>query len=562
MKRINKLIAISLITATVLNSAPLTTGDILNQTKQPQIEQKTKDIPSVKGGEYKAPLNMQDTVKIMVKGFKFSGNSMISSEELQSTVAPYLNQNMGINKLKEVASLITKLYRDNSYFVARAYLPEQSLKDGMVEITVIEGQYGGFDVKNKSIVDNETVQGYMDYLKNGQIVSTESLERQMLLINDLGGAIVTNAEVYPGKEVGTSNFKIDVQETPKYSGYGIIDNYGSKYTGEYKASAGANINSVSGIGDVLSVNSMLSNTGNLKNAGISYDRPLSYNGLKAGVSASITDYTLDKIDNYEGDGSTKTVGAYVSYPILKTRAIADTIKVAVTHKDMSDSSGNIGSVTTADKSINSMTVSFEDKRSTNLLDNPGKLVSSISLTAGKLNLDNDTAKTNDAGLDSEGVYTKVNLDISHTHKLSKDLSLITNLRGQTSLNKNLDSSEDLSVGGSNCVRSYEDSELSGDKGYALSVDLMYSLPNYFGISSNSISLFSDTATIWKNKKTFNTEDNKRTLNDVGIGYNVSYDNMSAKTSFAHGFGNDAEPTSQTEFSKGQNKLLFQAIYSF
>lgn len=42
--------------------------------------------------------------------------------------------------------------------------------------------------------------------------------------------------------------------------------------------------------------------------------------------------------------------------------------------------------------------------------------------------------------------------------------------------------EDLSVAGSNGVRAYEDSELSGDQGYVLSLDLIYTLPNVDQIS--------------------------------------------------------------------------------
>ncbi|MBV5349095.1 ShlB/FhaC/HecB family hemolysin secretion/activation protein, partial [bacterium] len=184
-------------------AATPTTGDILRQVEPVKMPETPKALPSVGAGEYKAPLSAKDDVKTFVKSFKFSGNSAFTSEALSELVKPYEGKDLGINALKEVASIITKYYRDNGYFVARAYIPAQSMENGIVEITIIEGTYGAFDMKNTSLVDTAEVQGYMDYLKGGELVSTMSLERQMLIINDLSGAQVTNAEVYPGAEVGT-----------------------------------------------------------------------------------------------------------------------------------------------------------------------------------------------------------------------------------------------------------------------------------------------------------------------------------------------------------------------
>ena len=53
-----------------------------------------------------------------------------------SNAAPCFSNNE-LNKLKEITSIVTKYYRDNEYFVARAYLPQQTIKDGIIEIAII-----------------------------------------------------------------------------------------------------------------------------------------------------------------------------------------------------------------------------------------------------------------------------------------------------------------------------------------------------------------------------------------------------------------------------------------
>ena len=557
-----KLITISLLTCTAIlgAQAPINTGDILRQVEPLKLPTTHKELPSL-GGEYKAPLEVKDEFKTYVKSFKFSGNSVIDSQTLSTLVKPYENKELGINALKEVASLITKYYRDHGYFVARAYIPAQTMEDGIVEIAVIEGSYGNFEMKNSSHVKTSEVQGFMDQLKSGEKVSTMSLERQMLLINDLSGAQVTNAEVFPGEKVGTSDFRITVSPTNKYSGYAVVDNYGSRYTGEERLNAGASINSLTGIGDTLTLSGLVSNTRDLKNGRLSYDRPLGYSGLKGGISASITNYTLKEIANYDASGQTNIYSAYISYPFLKTRAHTTNVELDIDHKEMKDTSGVTGATELSRKKIDVMSLKISDTRSTSLANRPGQLYASVAMTGGHLYLDNAVAVTNDASLNSAGTYTKATLNASHNQYFTPSFNLQTTLKAQKSFGKNLDSSEDISVGGSNGVRAYEDSELSGDQGYALSLELGYKLPSIQQVSHN-LSLFVDHAEVWKNTTIINSDKNERSLDAIGLGYTMNFKAFDLKASYAHGFGGESTPVSEVEFSTCKDKFLVQGMVRF
>lgn len=553
-----KLITLSLLTSAALMAATPTTGDILRQVEPVKLPEMQKELPSL-GSEYKAPLEVKDEFKTYVKSFKFSGNSVIDSKTLSTLVKPYEGKELGINALKEVASLITKYYRDHGYFVARAYIPAQSMENGVVEIAVIEGSYGAFEMKNSSHVKTQEVQGFMDQLKSGEKVSTMSLERQMLLINDLSGAQVTNAEVFPGQKVGTSDFRITVSPTQKYSAYAVVDNYGSRYTGEERLSAGVSVNSLTGIGDTLTLSGLVSNTKDLKNGRLAYDRPLGYSGLKGGVSASITDYTLSEISNYDASGQTNTYSAYISYPFLKTRAHTTNVELDIDHKDMKDTSGATGATDLSRKKIDAMTLKLSDTRSTSLANTPGQLYASLAVVGGRLYL--DKAVTGDVALNTEGTYTKATLNLNHNQYLSPLFNLQTSLKAQKSFGKNLDSSEDISVGGSNGVRAYEDSELSGDQGYYLSLELGYKLPNIQQIS-HSASLFIDHAEVWKNTTIINSDKNERSLDAIGLGYTMNFKSFDLKASYAHGFGGESKPVSESEFSTNKDKFLVQGIVRF
>lgn len=556
-----RLITLPLIISTALMADVPTTGDILRQAEPKKVPEEPKSLPSVTQ-EYNIPLAEKDDIKIMVKSFKFSGNSVFTADELMVLVQPYENHELGINGLKEVASIITKYYYDNGYFVSSAFIPVQSMENNVVEIAIIEGRYGVFDVKNSSFVDTRQIKGFMEVLQQGEVVSTSPLERQIILINELSGAQVANAEIYSGQAPGTSDFRIIVSPAPKYSGYAVADNYGSRYTGENRLSVGGYINSITGIGDTLSITGLLTNTANLKNIRAAYDRPIGYTGLKTGISAGVTQYNIDEVSNYEAYGQANSYNAYLSYPTIKTRTHAQSVEVSYDHKDMRDTSGIPGLLTEAEKQLDALTLQGSDSRSTSLLNLPGSLYTSVGYTIGHLGLKNDTAITNDAaGLNSGGNYTKFVLNAIHNQYIVDNTSLQTTFKAQKSFGKNLDSSEDLSVGGSNGVRAYEDSELSGDQGYALSLDLIYNLPKVDQITHNT-SLFLDTARIWKNTTIFNTEDNIRNLNALGLGYSLSYQNFYLKATYAHGFGSESTPTTEAEFTTSKNKFLVQGMMRF
>ncbi len=555
-----KTIALSLLTSLSLMAAtPINTGDILRQVEPLKMPVPSKELPSV-GSEYKAPLVAQDTMKTYVKSFTFSGNTVFTSATLEALVKDSENKELGINGLKEVASIITKYYRDHGYFVARAYIPAQSMENGVIEIAVIEGTYGAFDMKNSSHVKTSEVQGYMDHLKGGERVSTMTLERQMLLINDLSGAQVTNAEVYPGQEVGTSDFRITVSPTQKYSGYAMVDNYGSRYTGEERLNAGASINSLTGVGDTLTLSGLVSNTRDLKNGRLAYDRPLGYTGLKGGVSVSITDYTLAKLSGSQtASGQSNIYSAYLSYPLLKTRAHTTTVELDLDHKEMRD----LYTGADSKKKVDAATAKISDKTNTAFFSQAGSLSSSLGLTAGRIYMVNADAVSADTALNTEGTYTKATLSANHTQTLNPLLNLQTTFKAQKSFGKNLDSSEDISVGGSNGVRAYEDAELSGDQGYALSFDLVYALPQVAQVNHNA-SVFIDHAQVWTNTTIpiGTTPKNTRSLDALGIGYALNYKNFDLKATYAHGFGGESTPVSEAEFSTCKDKFLIQGMMRF
>lgn len=548
----------AVISSSLWGATPPDSSDILRQITPPQLSNNESIIPEIKN-TYKPPMKLDSNVKISISSFKITGNKVFTDSELQSLLSSYKNKELTLSDLNKLTNIITMYYRNNGYFLARAYIPVQELTktDANVEFAVIEGNYGTFSIKNNSNVSLDELQNYLNILSTDKTINVDDLERQILLIDQLSGARITNAEVYPGKNIGTSDFKLTIDKEDKFDFYTIIDNYGNKYTGEYRLNLIGYLNSLTNKGDTLIINSLNSNSGDLNSLGFNYSRPLNYSGLVLNSTMNYTKYEIgEEFENLgiEGESVNFTLG--LNYPIIKTRN--HTLDTNLNYKFQNTSTEDLIQ-DDRKKDINSLTLSLNDTIRTNFLNRKGNLKTSLSYTAGNLNL-NNYSKSLDV-LQTDGTFSKLNFNLEQSQNLNNRLSLKLAFNSQIAFDKNLDGSAEFGVGGPYGVRAYGSSELSGDKGYLTSLELIYNLNN-IGNVSHYISTFIDHAKVWANEnEVVGIENETRTLNDIGISYNLNYKQFVLKSTFAHGFGSDKTPVS-TGSDTNLNKATFEASMKF
>lgn len=557
--QIIKTLSLSILTSSFLLGATPNIGDIEKQIKTPNIEQEKTTIPNITTPkEYKAP--MQDSGKtILVKSFTFSGNDHVNMEILQALVKEYENKELTFTQITELTSSITKYYREKGYFVARAYLPAQNIleNDNVLEIAIIEGNYGEFKLNNNSLVKDSTVQVMLDDAKaRDNVISTNTLERSMLIINDTAGVVVTQADVKPGKDVGTSDFIIATEKTNRLDGYAVVDNTGSRYTGKNRLMLGANVNSPFDIGDKISMFGLLSNGHDLKSGKIAYSAPLTPSGLIGEIAYSQTNYSLVKeYESLDATGTSKTIEASLKYPLIRTRAENLYLNMNVASKDLEDKVDSTSDVTKKDSQSITLGTDYDKSYMLNKFNSSSKI--SFNVKYGNLSFDDDADKNDDSdGADTNGNYSKVNLNLSNTIAFTNELSLDTSLLLQYALgNKNLDGSEDISIGGSNGVKLYPDGEVSAENGYVFNAELKYKLPQLNSLNS-TVGVFYDRGRAFMSNNT--TDFEAKSLQDVGVGYYASYDKFFGQVQVAWN-ANSADVTSEPNRN---SRVLFQGGLTF
>ena len=544
-------------TATAQAQQVPTIGDVVRQS-QPVTPPVTPppSLPAL-GGVPAAPalqaLPGDVTSKVRVTQFVLEGNRVVDSATLLALLQPALGQTLTLAQLEELATRITRHYRASGYFVARAYIPAQELTDGKLVIRVVEGQYGKFILSNTSRVQDSVVQGLLDEAKRRDIVSLDTLERAMLIINDTPGVKVVQADVMPGEQVGTSDFAIRTEATPAWGGYVLLDNYGSTYTGKQRLRFNADWNSPSGRGDRLSASGMVTRHSGLLNGRLAYSTLLGTDGIRLEGALSRTTYELsDVYAALDASGTSNGVDLILSKPLKRTRDHTVEASLGVAYKDLKDEIGATN--TSVGKQLSSLSANIADRRTHAFLGFDGLTQSSASLTVGRLHFKEVAAEALDAaGADTQGGYAKLNLAASRISVLPSQFLLTTSVKAQASLNnKSLDGVERMSVSGDGGVAAYPIGELSGDHAALLRAELARPLVTG-GAAQLSGSVFTDYG--WaKSIAAPAGVAASRKLGDIGVGLSAMAGGWLLNLQLVHRTVGGA-PTSE---SASRTRLLFQA----
>ena len=167
---------------------------------------------------------------ILVQGFEVHGNTLLPEARIHAILSPHQGRELNSLELHQVADELSAAYLDAGYFAARVYLPPQAVANGIVQLDVYEGfleQDGiAFTNPGRRLKDEQVHSFLTSNLFEGEVLTVKEVERTILLINDLPG-VNSRSTLYPGEEVGSARFLMQIEEEPSISGNIDADNFGS-----------------------------------------------------------------------------------------------------------------------------------------------------------------------------------------------------------------------------------------------------------------------------------------------------------------------------------------------
>lgn len=488
-------------------AAPPDAGQILQNIKPPLKatpvpgaalpESESSSAPAASGG-----------AEVTVTAFHITGATAFPDATLQALLADAVGQSLNLSGIKTKVQRITDYYQQHGYLLARAYLPPQRIDAGVVEIRVLEGQLGVVQLDNRSRVADYVIQRELRGLNPGAAVQGHVLERDLLLVNELPGAQV-HSTLRPGAGVGQTDLLVRVDPAARTSGNLTYDNDGNRATGSNRLTGALRVNGPTHLGDQLSLQAQVAR--GVDYGRVSYQLPVGRYATTLGTAASLLHYRLGGAFAAADDhGSADDFTLSLTQPLARSRQGSADASVAVDNKRLHDVANHDAS--DVKKAITVLTLGISAQGRDNWAGG-GVMSGSLSLVDGHL-------QHRDNVLGRDGMhYDKLQAQWSRLHFIGDKWILSAQLSGQLA-NRNLDSTEQMPLGGANGVRAYLPGESSADQALLARLELRRSLSADWQAGP-----FVDAARAQLEKR--------RSANTVSNGRNLAGDGLVAY--YSHGF---------------------------
>lgn len=498
---------------------PPDAGSILRDTQQRPLE-----VPHAGPALPRAParpaLQADQDVRFTVKAVKVSGNTAFDEAVLSTLVRNDLvGKQDSLADLQSAAAKITAYYREHGFLVARAYVPAQKIDErgATIEIAVIEGVFGNLTVNNQSRLSEATMARFTAPLHPGAPVTEATLGRQILLLSDQAGvpsASGVDAVLRAGRDTGQSDVDLDIGRMPLLTGQVGVDNYGNRYTGSMRTTGQVNLLSPFDLGDSFTVNYLDSFDG-MRSGAFAAAVPIGGDGLSVGATYVDASYRLGgDFASLQASGTAHATGVYVTYPWVRTERWNISTSLGADHHGFVDRLDSTNTVTPKHVDVLNLTLTgdLRDTLTSNSVFSWRTVLESGHVGIGTSDVGAMAART-------EGHFRKFNASLLYQQALSRDWAVYGSMVAQRS-SRNLDSSEQLTLGGLYAVRAYPVGAVAGDEGEVGTIELRHSLPQVHGLAPTLV-FFADRGLLRINHTPFAPGTNNIALGTAGLGFTIA-----------------------------------------
>lgn len=470
------------------------------------------------------PSTPGDTETIFrVTDIQVEGSTLLDMETLEAIVAPYENQDVTLADLQQAADEITQLYLDDGYITSRAVIRTQDVVEGVVLITVLEGELEEIIVEGtdrlQDYVRVRIAQGGTRPLNQGR------LEDQLRLLRVDPMFESVEASLRAGSDVGKSRLIVRVEEAPTVSGSVFSDNYSPPSVGTVRVGGRLEFRNLAGLGDTLFGSATSTTTGGSQVYELGYRVPI--NPMNGTIMFRLTPNEFEITDPnqptfaLDTEGSTDIYEVSIRQPLIRTPRDEFALSLGYRYRE---GSTLIAGVITDSTSTN--VVSFGQDYVHRDISGAWALQSQFRL--GEERTDATVTSTSD----TDNFFSWLG-QVQRVQRLSNDHLLF--VRGSVQLSPDsLPGSEKFFSGGGLSVRGYDQNQRFGDNGLRFSIeDQIVITRDEGGLPIFQVAPFLEGAYVWNSDESTDVTDNNFLLGTgVGLLFNITED-FNARADFAY-----------------------------
>ena len=259
-----------------------------------------------------------DEIEFDVSDIKVVGSTVFPAEAFKPLTAPLIGKKAKLSDMIAIADKIEAMYRDNGYVLTRAYVPPQTVANGVFQITVVEGFVKAAAVSGGDDDTRQRVEAYVKPVTEEKPATLDTMERGLLLANDLPGTVASGLLRPSPTEPGASDLLVNVDQTP-WDATVYTDNRGAKSTGRTTVGAQIVDNDLYAVpGQFMIDASGTPDFDERKLFQARYTRPVGYDGAQLSVSGVVANGSPAAAGGSLVSDS-YALGTRLSYPLIETR---------------------------------------------------------------------------------------------------------------------------------------------------------------------------------------------------------------------------------------------------
>lgn len=431
-------------------------------------ESATVILPALQGLQFLSGFDQVRPGGVEVSGLDVSAVPILDTPAFHELAGRYLGERLSLGDLQRLVEEVVVFCREHDRPVVDVLVPEQDVTTGAVQVVVLEGRLGTVSSINNRWFSSGFLTSSIR-LQGGQPVSARTLQEDLDWLNRNPFRQV-DAVFVPGKEPGTTDVQLQVQERFPVRVYASYENSGNRIIGKDMWSAGFNWGNVFDTDHQAGYQYDRSGRGGALEAHhLSYTAPLQSRHILS-FSASFIETDSDIFGAFGLTGRSTRVGAryWLSLP-SSSETLAHGIQGGIDYKRTNNNLDFFGTQIVDDTAdivqlVAQYAGSMPDARGLN------SWYADLVLSPGGITGDNEDENFDAIREGAEAAYGYVRAGYERLTRLPRGYTWVFSGDLQYASARLL-ASEQMGIGGSGSVRGFEEREASGDHGVLLSNEL-------------------------------------------------------------------------------------------
>ncbi|WP_293780040.1 POTRA domain-containing protein [uncultured Oxalicibacterium sp.] len=258
--------------------------------------------------------------RIKPSKFQIAGVKSIPFEQVSAEFVPLTNREITVAELLQAANNVTRLYQEKGYPLSFAFVPDQSFKDNVVVISVVEGYVAKVRIEGSPGASEERLRHIAEQLTNDRPLSKSQFERITSILGLQPGMRIKATVTPPTTTDGAAEMVLDVNRKPFNASLGLDTAHSSP-----RGVLSASLNGISPLGEQLTVSTLVPKGPSKEEYyAVNYAQPIRWQGMLLNVNLSRYSAEPENralVDRqFEARYQTRTERASInlSYPLVLT----------------------------------------------------------------------------------------------------------------------------------------------------------------------------------------------------------------------------------------------------